>query len=207
MKDRVLALAGLLQSIGLVQQMANNGEAETRPLAACIDSLFRFDAESTEAVFGGAAALDSGLRRVIAQLDGRGRDTAQTRIAMNVLHLEHKFLAATATVESVRAALEEINRQREHWGPTHPTVLARLGELYAEQISPLGPRVLVQGNPVYLSQPGVVAEVRATLLAALRAAVLWRQLGGSYWDLLLSRRAMVETAQGLLVADGAGDRA
>ena len=200
MKDRVLALAGLLQSIGLVQQMANNGQAETRPLAACIDSLFRFDAESTEAVFGSAAAMEPGLRRVIAQLDGNGRDTSQTRIAMNVLHLERRFLASTETVEGVRRGLEEIERQREHWGPTHPTVLARLGELYAERISPLGPRVLVQGNPVYLSQPGVVAEVRATLLAALRSAVLWRQLGGSYWDLLLSRRAMVETAQGLLLA-------
>ncbi|MFA6985001.1 MAG: high frequency lysogenization protein HflD [Arenimonas sp.] len=200
MKDRVLALAGLLQSIRLVQQMANNGEAETRPLAACIDSLFRFDAETTEAVFGGARELEPGLRRVIAQLDGSDRDTAQTRIAMNVLHLERRFMASAATVESVHSRLEDIERQREHWGPTHPTVLARLGELYAETISPLGPRVLVQGNPVYLSQPAVVAEVRATLLAALRSAVLWRQLGGTYWDLLLSRRAMVETAKQLLIA-------
>ena len=199
MKDRVLALAGLLQAIKLVQQMANNGQAETAPLATCIDSLFRFDADSTEAIYGGAAALEPGLRRVIAQLDGSDRDTAQTRIAMNVLHLERRFIASTAAVEGVRKGLEEVERQREHWGPTHPTVLGRLGELYAEQISPLGPRVLVQGNPVYLSQPGVVGEVRATLLAALRSAVLWRQLGGSYWDLLISRRAMVETARQLLI--------
>lgn len=199
MKDRVLALAGLLQSIRLVQQMANNGQAETKPLATCIDSLFRFDAETTEAIYGSARELEPGLRRLIAQLDGSDRDTAQTRIAMNVLHLERRFIASEATVENVRRSLEDIERQREHWGPTHPTVLGRLGELYAERISPLGPRVLVQGNPVYLSQPGVVGEVRATLLAALRSAVLWRQLGGSYWDLLLSRRAMVETAKTLLI--------
>lgn len=200
MKDRVLALAGLLQSVRLVQQMANNGHAETRPLAACIGSLFRFDAESTEDIYGSAAELAPGLERVIAQLDGSDRDTAQTRIAMNVMHLERKFMAAPATVEAVRKELEDIERQSLHWGPTHPTVLARLGELYATQISNLGPRVLVQGNPVYLSQATLVGEVRATLLAALRSAVLWRQCGGSYWDLLLSRRAMVETARGLLEA-------
>ena len=200
MKDRVLALAGLLQSVRLVQQMANNGHAETRPLAACIGSLFRFDAESTEDVYGGASELAPGLERVIAQLDGSDRDTAQTRIAMNVMHLERKFMRSPATVEEVRKALEEVERQSLHWGPTHPTVLARLGELYASHISNLGPRVLVQGNPVYLSQATVVGEVRATLLAALRSAVLWRQFGGSYWDLLLSRRAMVETARGLLKA-------
>ena len=198
MKDRVLALAGLLQAIRLVQQMANNGQAETRPLAACIDSLFRFDADSTEAVYGGPRELQAGLRRLVAQLSGDDRDSAQTRMAMNVLQLERRFIADDATVDAVRRALEDVQRQREHWGPTHPTVLGRLGEIYAEHITPLGPRVLVQGNPVYLAQPTVVGEVRATLLAALRAAVLWRQLGGSYWDFLFSRRGMVATAEELL---------
>lgn len=198
MKDRVLALAGLLQAIKLVQQMANNGQAETQALAPCIESLFRFDADSTEAIYGGVRQLEPGLRRVIAQLDGSDRDTAQTRIAMNVLHLERRFIASAQTVDSVRRELESIAPQREQSGPTHHTVLVSLGDLYARQISPLGPRVLVQGNPVYLSQPDVVGEVRATLLAALRSAVLWRQLGGSYWDLLLSRRTMVEIARSLL---------
>lgn len=198
MKDRVLALAGLLQSIRLVQQMANNGEAESRALAAVVDSLFRFDAGSTEEVYGGAGALAPGLRRVVAQLDGSDRDATQTRMAMNVLHLERRFAASPEAAQKLRRRLEETQRVRQPWEPTHPAVLARLGELYAELVSPLGPRVMVQGNPVYLSQPGVVAEVRAALLAALRSAVLWRQLGGSYWDLLLSRRRMVETAMELL---------
>jgi len=198
MRDRVLALAGLLQAIKLVQQMANNGQAETRPLTACVSSLFRFDADSTEAVYGDAEQLESGLRRLIAQIEGGDRDTTQTRIAMNVLHLERRFLADSDTVEAVQRRLMEIKRQSEALEPTHPTVLSQLGALYAERISPLGPKVLVQGNPVYLAQAQVVAEVRATLLAALRSAVLWRQLGGSYWDFLISRRAMVEAARELL---------
>ena len=74
-------------------------------------------------------------------------------------------------------------------------VLSRLGELYAERLSTLGPRVLVQGNPVYLGRPDVVGEVRATLLAAVRAAVLWRQLGGGYLDFLFSRRTMANAAR------------
>lgn len=196
MKERALALAGLLQAVDQVQRMANQGQAETRPLAACINSLFLFDAESTEEIFGGVGELVPGLKRLLAQLDGGpDRDSGQTRIAMNLLHLERRFIGQEATVNAVRKGLEDIGRQREHYGATHPTVLTRLGELYAEQISPLGPRILIQGNPVYLGQPGVVAEVRATLLAALRAAVLWRQLGGSYWDFLLSRRALAQAAR------------
>jgi high frequency lysogenization protein len=195
LEDRVLALAGLLQSIRLVQEMANNGQAETRALAPCIDSLFRFDADSTAEVYGGARKLEPGLRRVIAQLDGSDRDTAQTRMAMNVLHLERRFVAAAVASSKVQQRLQELQRERQPWEPTHPEVLSRLGEIYAELVSPLGPRVMVAGNPVYLSQPQVVSEIRAALLAALRSAVLWRQLGGSYLDLLLSRRRMVEAAK------------
>lgn len=199
MKDRTLALAGLLQAVEQVQRMANQGQAETRPLTACINSLFLFDAESTEEIFGGVRELEPGLRRLVAQLEGgSGRDSGQTRIAMNVLHLERRFVRDHAAVESVRKSLENIGHQREQFGASHPSVLGQLGELYAERISPLGPRILIQGNPVYLGQPNVVADVRATLLAALRAAVLWRQLGGSYWDFLLSRRGMANAARELL---------
>jgi high frequency lysogenization protein len=198
MKDRTLALAGLLQAIQLVQQMANNGQADSRALEASIGSLFRFDAEDAAEVFGGPASLKLGLQRVIAQLEGDGRDTAQTRIAMSVLHLERRFMASADAAGAVHAELEALQAQALADGAAHPEVLARLGELYAARIAPLGARVLVQGNPVYLSQPSVVGEVRATLLAALRAAVMWRQLGGSWWDLLLSRRRLVDAAQALL---------
>ena len=196
MKDRALALAGLLQAVHLVQQMAQTGQSESRPLGACIDSLFRFDAETPEAVFDGADKLEVGLARLVNQLEGGGgRDAAVTRMAMTVLHLERRFIANHAAVEAVRKGLEDIARQREHFGPTHPTVLSRLGDLYAAELSPIGPRVLVQGNPVYLGQPDLVGEVRATLLAAIRAAVLWRQLGGSYWDFLFGRRALVQAVR------------
>ncbi|HEX5755960.1 MAG TPA: high frequency lysogenization protein HflD [Arenimonas sp.] len=195
MKDRTLALAGLLQAIRCVQLLANTGQSETQPLNACIESLFRFDAETAEAIYGGAGQLESGLKRVISQIAGPDRDPTQTRMAMTVLQLERRFIARPASIEAIRKGLEDIARQREHFGPTHPTVLARLGELYAQVISPIGPRVLVQGNPAYLAQPQLVGEVRAGLLAAVRAAVLWRQLGGSYWDFLFSRHAMVNAAR------------
>jgi high frequency lysogenization protein len=195
MKDRALALAGLLQAVHLVQQMARSGESESRPLAASIESLFRFDAPSVEDVFGGIGNLETGLQRLLTQLEGgAGRDAALTRMAMTVLQLERRFVAHPTAADAVRRGLEDIGRGREPERP-HPALLARLGELYAKEISPIGPRVLVQGNPVYLARQDLVADVRATLLAAVRAAVLWRQLGGSYWDFVLRRRALVEATR------------
>ena len=46
--------------------------------------------------------------------------------------------------------------------------------IYVDVISPLGPRIQVTGSPAVLQSPQVQAKVRATLLAGIRAAVLWR---------------------------------
>ena len=199
MKDRILALAGLAQAAKQVRQIADTGQAETAPLTVCLESLFHFDAESTEAVYGGVTALRPGLKLLVDRWsDSSQRDPALLQLVYNVLQLERRFSANPGLAEKVRTGLEQIARQREHWGPTHPTVLARLGELYASTLSTLRPRVIVQGNPVYLGQPTVVADIRATLLCALRSAVLWRQLGGRQTDFLFRRAAMLRTAQELL---------
>ena len=77
-------------------------------------------------------------------------------------------------------------------------MVAGLGSLYADTVSTLRPRVMVQGNPHYLGQAGVVAEIRALLLAALRSAVLWRQSGGSMWDFVFRRREMAAAIDAIL---------
>ena len=199
MKDRALAFAGLTQACKLVRQIADTGQAETEPLTVCIDTLFRFDADSVEAVYGGVAGLRPGLRALVEQIDGgNARDAMLMKLIASVLSVERSYNASRGTPEKVKHGLEQIARQREHWGPTHPTVLSRLGELYAATISGLRPRIMVQGNPVYLAQPPVVAEIRAILLCALRSAVLWRQLGGSQWDLYLRRPQLLGAARGWL---------
>jgi high frequency lysogenization protein len=203
MKDRVLAFAGLIQACKLVRQIADTGDAETAPLTVCIDSLFRFDADTVAAVYGGAAGLRPGLRTLQDQIDGgTARDPMLLRLVSSVLRVERGYSAQRAVGEKLRQGLEQAARQREHWGPTHPTVLTRLGELYASTISGLRPRIMVQGNPVYLQQPVVVSEIRAILLCALRSAVLWRQLGGSQWDLYLRRAKMLAAVREWM--DGSG---
>lgn len=196
MNDRALALAGLLQACQLVRQIADTGDAQTAPLTTCIDSLFAFDADSVEAVYGRASDLRPGLQALVAQIGGGpARDPMLLRLAASVLRVERSYSGQRGLPDKLRQGLEQAARQREHFGPTHPTVLTRLGELYAATISNLRPRIMVQGNPVYLQQPPVVAEIRAILLAGLRSAVLWRQLGGSQWDLYFRRTQMLAAAK------------
>src|SRR5690606_8901333 len=73
-----------------------------------------------------------------------------------------------------------------------------LAAAYLATISNLTPRVKIPGNPMILKEEANIAQIRACLLAALRSASLWRQLGGMGWHLVLRRGRLVETAQRLL---------
>ena len=188
--DRVVALAGMLQALAQVRRVADTGEANERVLATSIESLFRFDAPSTAAVYGGMENVRPGLLLLRDYLGGKLGDESVPKLGMSVLQLERRFVRDDDMVARVRRGLEAQLVPAERDGLTHPEVLLALGNLYAQTLSLVKPRVMVQGNPHYLGQPGVVAEVRALLLAAVRSAVLWRQRGGTLWDFAVQRRAM-----------------
>ena len=135
-----------------------------------------------------------------ARLDVNGKSYAYAslpRLGLAMLQLERRFVRDPAAAQ-VRDGILRIAPEAGDKGSAHPDVLGALGALYASTVSGLRPRIMVQGNPHYLGQAAVVAEIRATLLAALRAAVLWRQTGGTLWDFPLRRRQMLEAIERLL---------
>ncbi|MET1161119.1 MAG: high frequency lysogenization protein HflD [Pseudoxanthomonas sp.] len=194
LSERVLALAGVVQALAQVRRIAETGQSDAGAVQTVLDSVFRIDADTPQEIYGRAGDLAPGLRLLRDYFNKETRDESLPRLALAVLQLERRFVSEPNTVAAVAAGIVEIAPQRDSVGSTHPEVLSALGALYADTISHLRPRVMVQGNPHYLGQSGVVAEIRAILLAAVRSAVLWRQLGGSYWDLLFSRRAMADAA-------------
>jgi len=196
--DRVLALAGLVQALKQVRRIAETGQADAAILSTCLDSVFRIDAASVEEVYGGARNLRPGLLLLRDFLGSQGDDPQLPKLALAVTQLERRFVADDEMAARVHEGIVRIGAEAARLGSTHPEVLSALGGLYAETVSQLRPKVMVQGNPHYLGQAGVVAEIRAILLSALRSAVLWRQLGGSVWDVFLRKRALQESIEGWL---------
>lgn len=190
-EDRVLALAGVMQALAQVRRIADTGQSEGAPVETALHSVFRVDAETTEAVYGGAQAVRKGLQLLRDYLSNTGnKDQALGKLALAVLQLERRFQRDPDMIARVQDGIDSAGGLAGKDGVAHPEVIRILGDLYAGTISQLRPRVMVQGNPHYLGQAGVVAEIRALLLAALRSAVLWRQSGGSLWDFVLRRREM-----------------
>ena len=197
-QQRVLPLAGLVQALQQVRRIADTGQADETVLRTTLDSVFRVDAPSVQAVYGETDALRPGLQAVARYFRNEARDELLPRLVLAVLQLERRLMADADMATRVHEGIVHLASEAGELGSTHPQVLARLVTLYSDTVSHLRPRVMVQGNPHYLGQAGIVSEIRAVLLGAVRSAVLWRQLGGSQWDFLLRRRAMCDGIDALL---------
>ncbi len=199
MRQRTLALAGMAQAIEVVLQTAADGHADDALLTPATASLFATDAASTEAVFGGLPAMRSALQLLIAQIEGSGpRRVSANRIGFTVLLVERKLVAEPKLLAALAEGIDNARPKLERGGLLDADVQQHLGDLYSATISTLTPRVLVQGDPNHLAQSVVVGRIRCALLAAVRAAVLWRQLGGSWWDIVLRRGAITASAREML---------
>ncbi|MEO5559361.1 MAG: high frequency lysogenization protein HflD [Dokdonella sp.] len=197
-ESRVIALAGVLQACRLVVDLAMRGRADPTAAQASLHSVFRIDAASAADVFGGVEGARLGLETLLAQFDSSERNMPLTRLVLGVLRLERRLSRNSRMLGELRSGIERVQRQVDHFGIEHATVQGRLAELYVATLSQLRPRVIVHGSPVNLANPQLVEQIRALLLAAVRAAVLWRQVGGSQIRLLLRRREYAMLARGML---------
>ena len=204
--DRAIALAGVFQAAVLTQQAARDGRADSAAAAASLESVFRIDAESVPAVFGGPAGVTLGLQEVIRQLAHPARQRLEVaRYAISLLQLERKLAADPRRLEAIGNGLQAAATHLAHTPATDVETITALAELYREQISTLTPRIMVQGDPGLLQRPETGARIRAFLLAGIRAARLWQQCGGRRWHLFLRRRSLIEAARRVLRAvDDAG---
>ncbi len=203
--DRTIAIAGVYQAVSLVQQIANTGSADDESFETCIKSIFHTDADKTEDVFEGVANLKNGLNTLIDQLGGNmeknrsHKDMHITKYAIGVMVLEKQLSKNQDMLNEISSGIELAKNQSEHFTITHENVIANLANLYTKTISTLRPRIMVEGEQAHISNPNQANKIRALLLAAIRSVVLWRQCGGTRWQLIFQRKNTINTANNLLI--------
>ncbi len=199
-REQTIALAGIFQAASLVDQIANKGLANSAIIESSIESLFHFDADSTESVFGSLAGVSSGLRVANEQLGALNteRNLNVAKYVISMIALEKKLSANPEMLEQVSRGLNEIQKSMDFFSLMHENIFAKIGDLYKNTISTLQPKIVVQGERTHLSNESNANKVRALLFAGIRAAVLWRQCGGSRWQILLGRKKYLNECKLLL---------
>ena len=199
MEERTIALAGIFQNCYQVQQLASTGKIDPYYLDIAVKAILNTDPENTLQVFQGIPGIRDGLNLIQQQLGNsdKKRDTDLTRYSISVLFLANKLLKNPSMLKTLSDGIEKARNQVEHFGLDHENIYASLGGLYSDTISQLSPRIMVSGEPEILNNPDNANKIRSLLLSSIRAAVLWQQLGGNRWQLLLKRKQIVNIAKNL----------
>lgn len=194
--NRTMAFAGILQAIAQVQHLARHGELDNAELAASLNTIVVTNPDNTADVYQDKIVLQKGYKLILNQLgDSSQKDVEITRYLVGVLALERKLVRSNSGLGMLAERINQVNRQLHHFAITDEQVVANLASIYSDIISNLGPKIQISGNPVCLQRPIVQHKIRALLLAAIRSAVLWRQLGGKRRHLVFARKAIVDTAK------------
>ena len=197
--DQTLALAGIYQAASLVKQIANTGKANNAQIESSLETLFRFEADRVEDVFGSIAGVSHGIKILHQHLaDRSSRDIEITKYVLSLIMLEKKLSDTPAMLDEISERLNKIESQFDFFSLSHENTFAKLGQIYKDTISALGPKIIVTGEQPYLSSESNASKVRALLLAGIRSAVLWRQCGGSRWQFLLGRKAYISECENIL---------
>jgi high frequency lysogenization protein len=189
--NQTIALAGIAQAATLVQQLATTGKADSAALEASITSILKIDSDSVLDIYGGLNNLKLGLDQLNAQMTGyKIADSQQARYCASLVFLENRLAKEPKMLNIIQTGIIKAQIQADQFGLLHENVFANLGDIYQSTLSNLQPRIMVNGNPDYLSRADIANKIRACLLAGIRSALLWRQCGGTRWKFLFYRRKM-----------------
>jgi high frequency lysogenization protein len=200
LRDQTLALAGIFQAASLVHQTATKGQCLQDPLETTIRSLFETDPGNTLDVYGDLYGLREGLKTLSRAMGQQpaSQDAQILRYSLSLVQLEARLHKQPDMMDTIGERIEQARRTVEHFGPTHPNVQRNLASIYQDTLSTFRIKINVNGHRQYLEIEENAARIRACLLAGIRSAVLWRQLGGRRWQLLFRRKRHVAIADGIL---------
>ena len=201
MKDKNLALAGVFQAAELVRQAASHGTWSGYAATSCLESLFKLEADSVEDIYGDRQRVRLGIETLMAVLQGDNEYAETLRYAVGLLQLQRKLNRASKISDEVGDALARIGREGVEL-PQHEREdrqAEEIAELYTHTISHMTPRIVVSGKPQFLQNKRTTNWIRTLLLAGIRSATLWNQLGGGRFELMFGRKRILQDVQQYLM--------
>lgn len=199
MRERVLALSGMVQCVHLAHKIALRGICPESEMSVFIGSLFEEKVESATTLYGKERMMDA-LRRTRRFLAGESVECGKDILLHVILlmALERKLASHPEMLAEIASLIQRAQLQAKHFHRLHPHVLATLAEAYGRTASKLAPKIVIHGKRSHLEAVGNKERIRALLLSGIRAAHLWRKYGGNRWHLLLKRNAMAQEAERIL---------
>lgn len=193
-RSQTIALSAMCQSALMIQQVSKGIILDKDSMMCLFNGIIATDPKSVFDVYSSIEELTDGAKLVQFQLSGNAtkKDIEVTRYLAGIMSISKKLLSNKPALSALKNKLDEVQRRLAHFELDDPSIIQNLADGYSEIISPLGQKIQVIGNQTLLQQVSVQHKVRALLLAGVRAAVLWRQMGGKRRDFIFSRKTVLK---------------
>lgn len=203
---RNIALSVVTQCAMLVRDLAVDGKADRQLMQRCLSPVYQLDADSVATLYPDVSCFDTGIKTLQESFDSAGlkqhADVVRYLLGMLVLQQQLRKnrdmmnkvaerIGHLAAAENSADDLDELPEQAWH------ADCAALARLYQDTISHLNFRIHVAGHPENLRDQQVADQIRALLLAGIRSAVLWHQLGGRRWHLFFYKKRIRQCLTGI----------
>ena len=201
LQDQTLALGGVLQACRTVHEIAQLGMTSNDQLVSAIDTLFVINPKETIEVYGEIKNVFQGLDLLSDLLKDWSAvpKSAPARTAATIILLERRLQRSALMITDIREGIAFIADERERLSLTtgSPEITRQLSMIYKKTISQISPKIIIKGQPKNLSIGVNTERIRSLLLAGVRSAVLWRQVGGVALDLLFNREKILRCCEEL----------
>ncbi|MBA5248627.1 MAG: high frequency lysogenization protein HflD [Gammaproteobacteria bacterium] len=198
-EQRTMALASLLQTATLVDQLASTGVCDSKNSNASLKSIIS-NSTDIEQVFTSPKDLATGLTSLKKALSVKTKDIQNIVLySLALISLEKKLMKNQKLLSKISNEIAQIKKQ-EFFEISHANTLARLAELYKTTLGELNPTIMVNGEEMHLSNQRTANHIRALLLAGIRAVSLWKSQGGRTWQLLLNKKKTLKLVETLAVS-------
>lgn len=198
-EEKALALAGLIQACYLVSGIARTGLVGEDSMAGTLESIFVVNPDETLDVYRSGKGVRTGLRLVMEILgDLRVNEHGDTiRYLFAVINLQKQLDRQPEVLRHIGAGIERIQEHRsiQAMSVTSEDVVEKLSSLYEQTAGSIEPRIRVLGQQKHLQNSINTCRIRALLLAGLRSAVLWKQLGGGVSQWVLGRGKLIRSTE------------
>ncbi|MFT4862170.1 MAG: high frequency lysogenization protein [Pseudohongiellaceae bacterium] len=208
-EQEIIALAAVAQCAALVDVLATKGSCSQADLAASINPLLVLKPLSYDDVFPNVVDQARGLRTLTGMFSNdRSREKSDVvRYTLGLLQLRSLLMQDDEMQQQIGSGLVGIpplqmsyfssaDEESDSLAEQDQTI-DQLASLYRDTISSLSYRIQVQGRSDHLKNETIAKQIRALLLAGIRAAVLWHQVGGRRWRLLIYRSRIQQSADGI----------
>ena len=183
--EQTIALAGLYQSCRVVSKIAWSGEYDAQELTPLINCILKIDSVKTEDIYMNVPSLQTGLiylkKQIVGDIFTRSSETR--RYIASLKQLSDNLMADDKCIIRIQTLLKEMDSRSESM--TIDEKATELSNIYQKTLSNFEPRIIVNGENLYLTDQIHASRIRTALFAGVRSMILWQQLGGSKLKLFL----------------------